>query len=146
VMGHVGWFIIGFPIMLMVAPLTADPSPSVGWAFLGPGIAVVATIAVTVFAPTGQIAWGRLCLLNGLASSLGLPLACIVFKVLLGHHASQPGAKIGPGLGGMHIVLLGFAGFFLGAIFLVLAFAILRNAHRAPHCHLPECRSDTARG
>jgi hypothetical protein len=48
VMGHVGWFVIGSPMMLMVAPLTADPSPSVGWAFLGPGIAVVATIAVTV--------------------------------------------------------------------------------------------------
>jgi hypothetical protein len=63
-------------------------------------------------------------------SSLGLPLACIVFTVLLGHHASQAGAKIGPGLGGMHIVSLGFAGFFLGAIFLVLAFAILRNAPR----------------
>jgi hypothetical protein len=41
VMGHVGWFVVGFPIMLMVAPLTTDPNPSVGWAFLGPGIAVV---------------------------------------------------------------------------------------------------------
>ena len=49
VMGLVGWFVIGFPIMLVVLPsLAADPNPSVGWAFLGPGIAVVATIAVTV--------------------------------------------------------------------------------------------------
>jgi hypothetical protein len=129
VMGHVGWFAIGFPIMLMLAPLTADPSPSVGWAFLGPGIAVVATIVVTLFAPTGRIAWGRLCLLNGLVSSLGLPLACIVFTVLLGHHASRAAAKIGGVLGGMIASgTLGFVGFFLGAIFLVLAFAILRNA------------------
>ena len=49
VMGLVGWFVIGFPIILVVVPsLAADPNPSVGWAFLGPGIAVVATIAVTV--------------------------------------------------------------------------------------------------
>jgi hypothetical protein len=50
-MGLVGWFVIGFPIMLMVVPLLRDPS--VGWTFLGPGVAVVSTIAVTVFAPTG---------------------------------------------------------------------------------------------
>jgi hypothetical protein len=87
VMGHVGWFVIGFPIMLMVAPLIADPNPSVGWALLGPGIAVVATIAVTVVAPTGRIAWGHLCLLNGLVR-LGLPQAGIIFSVQFGHHAS----------------------------------------------------------
>jgi hypothetical protein len=110
VMGLVGWFVIGFPIMLMVVPsLSADPHPSVGWTFLGPGIAVVATIAVTVVAPTGRIAWGHLCLLNGLVSLGLLPLAGTVFSVLLGHHASQlavsdaakAGAKIGAGLGGM---------------------------------------------
>jgi hypothetical protein len=47
--------------MLMVVPslrLRADPHPSVGWTFLGPGIAVVATIAVTVIAPTGRICVG----------------------------------------------------------------------------------------
>ena len=55
-MGLVGWFVIGFPIMLMVVSLLRDPS--VGWTFLGPGVAMVATIAVTVFAPTGRIAWG----------------------------------------------------------------------------------------
>ena len=117
VMGLVGWFVIGFPIMLVVLPsLAADPNPSVGWAFLGPGIAVVATIAVTVFAPTGRIAWGRLCLLNGVVS-LGLPLAGIAFSVLLGHHASQlamsdaakTGAKIGAGLGGL--IVSGTLGF-----------------------------------
>jgi hypothetical protein len=36
--------------------VTGDPSA--GWTFLGPGIALVATIAVTVFPPTGRIAWG----------------------------------------------------------------------------------------
>jgi hypothetical protein len=83
VMGLVGWFVIGFPIMLMVVPsLSADPHPSVGWTFLGPGIAVVATIAVTVVAPTGRIAWGHLCLLNGLLSLGLLPLAGTVFSVL----------------------------------------------------------------
>jgi hypothetical protein len=136
VMGHVGWFVIGVPITLVVVPLTADPHPSVGWAFLGPGIAVVATIAVTVFAPTSRIAWGRLCPLNGLAS-LGLPLAGIAFSVLLKHHASQlavsdaakTGTKISAGLGGLNVSgMLGFVGFFMGAIFLVLAFAILRKA------------------
>jgi hypothetical protein len=138
VMGNVGWFVIGVPITLVVVPLTADPHPSVGWAFLGPGIAVVATIAVTVFAPTGQIAWGRLCLLNGLAS-LGLPLAGIAYSVLLGHHASQvavsdaaeTGMKISADLGGLITSgMLGFVGFFMGAILLVLAFAILRKAAR----------------
>jgi hypothetical protein len=140
VMGLVGVFVIGFPVILAVVPsLNGDPNPSVvvGWTFLGPGIAVVATIAVTVFAPTGRIAWARLCLLNGLAS-LGLPLAGIVFAVF-GHHASQlavsytaeTGVKIGTGLGGTTVPgMLGFAGFFLGAIFLVLAFIILWNAPR----------------
>jgi hypothetical protein len=117
VMGHVGWFVIGFPIMLAVAPsLAADPNPSVGWTFLGPGIAVVTT--------------------NGLVSSLGLPLAGILFSVLLRHQpavsdAAKTGAKISTGLGGMiESGMLGLVGFFLGAIFLLLAFAILRNARR----------------
>jgi hypothetical protein len=136
VMGHVGWFVIGFPIMLMEAPLTADPNPSIGWTFIGPGIAVVATIAATVVAPTGRIAWGRLCLLNGLVSSLGLPLAGILFSVLLRHQpavsdAAKTGAKISTALGDMiESGILGFVGFFLGAIFLVIAFAVLRNAPR----------------
>ena len=100
----------------------------------------MATIAVTVFAPTGQIAWGRLCLLNGVAS-LGLPLAGIVFSALLGHAvsgAAKAGAKIGVGLGGLIVPgVLGLVGSFLGAIFLVLAFAILRNAPR-PSSPTPE--------
>jgi hypothetical protein len=154
VMGLVGWFVIGFPIMLMVAPLTADPNLSVGRASLGPGIAVAATIAVTVFAPTGRIAWGRLCFLNGLVSSLGAPLASILFSVLLGHHASQlavsdaakTGAKIGAGFGGViEPGMLGFVGFFLGAIFLVLAFAILRSAPR-PSLRTRGVPADTSRG
>jgi hypothetical protein len=154
VMGHVGWFVIGFPIMLVVAPsLAADPNPSVGWIFLGPGVAVVVTIAVTVFAPTGRIAWGRLCLLNGLGS-LGLPLAGIVFSVQFGHRASQlavsdvakTGAKIGAGFGGMiEPGMLGFVGFFLASIFLVLAFTMLRNAQR-PSSPTRGVPSDTARG
>jgi hypothetical protein len=138
VMGLVGSVVIGIPILLVVVPaLASGPNPSLGWFYLGPGIAVVATIAVTVFAPTGRIAWGRLCLLNGLVSP-GLPLAGIVFSALLRHHAWQlavsatakTGVKIGTGLGGMQIVSLGFVGFSWGAIFLVLAFAILRNAPR----------------
>jgi hypothetical protein len=141
VMGLVGVFVIGFPIILAVVPsLNGDPNPLavVGWTFLGPGIAVVATIAVTVFAPTGRIAWGRLCLLNGLAS-LGLSLAGIIVAMPLRHHASQlavsysaeTGVKIGSGLGGTIVSgMLGFMGFFSGAIFLLLAFAILRNARR----------------
>jgi hypothetical protein len=61
VMGHVGSVVIGIPILLVVVPaLASRPNPSLGWFYLGPGIAVVATIAVTVFAPTGRIAWGRL--------------------------------------------------------------------------------------
>jgi hypothetical protein len=141
VMGLVGVFVIGFPVILMVVPLlNGDPNASavVGWTFVGPGIAVVATIAVTVSAPTGRIAWGRLCLLNGLAS-LGLSLAGIVVALLLGSHASQlavsyaaeTGVKIGSGLGSTTVSgMLGFLGFSSGAIFLVLAFAILRNAPR----------------
>jgi len=132
-MGLVGWFVIGLPITLMLVPSLRDPS--VGWAFLGPGIAVVATIAVTVLAPTGRVAWGRLCFLNGIASVGLLPLAGTVFMLLLGHRASQlamsdvakAGWKLGAGLGAL---TLGLEGFLLGAIFLALAFAILRNAQR----------------
>jgi hypothetical protein len=74
--------------------------------------------------------------LNGLVNSLGLPLAGILFSVLLRHQpavsdAAKTGAKISTGLAGMiESGMLGLVGFFLGAIFLLLAFAILRNARR----------------
>jgi hypothetical protein len=115
--------------------------PLGGLDLLGPGIAVAATIAVTVFAPTGRIAWGRLCLLNGLAS-LGLPLASLVFSVLLGHHASRravpdaakTGAKIGPGFGGIIAPwMLGLVGCFFWARFSwrsPLPFCGMRRARR----------------
>jgi hypothetical protein len=82
--------------------------------------------------------------LNGLVSSLGLPLAGILFSVLLRHHASlavsgaaKTGAKISTEIGNMvESGMLGFVGLFLGAIFLLLAFAILRNARR-PSCQPP---------
>ena len=125
VMGHVGWFCVGVPITLVVVPLTADPHPWVGWAFVGPAIAVVATIAVTVFAPTGRIAWGRLCLINGVAS-LGLPLAGIVFSMLLGHQADAATAGTKISVSGT----LWFVGLSLGAVFVTLGLAILRNAAR----------------
>jgi hypothetical protein len=121
VMGLVGVFVIGFPVILAVVPsLNGDPNPSV---------------------------------LNGLAS-LGLPLAAIVFAVLVGHHASQlavsydaeTGVKIGTGLGPTTVPgMLGFLGFFLGAIFLVLAFAILRKATR-PSLPTRGVPYDTGRG
>ena len=64
--------------------------------------------------------------MNGLASLGLLSLAGTVFSVLLGHRA-----EAGAGLGGMIAPgMLGFVGLFLGAIFLVLTFAILRNAPR----------------
>jgi hypothetical protein len=47
VMGLVGVFVIGFPVILVVVPLlNGDPNPAavVAWTFVGPGIAVVATI------------------------------------------------------------------------------------------------------
>ena len=83
--------------------------------------------------------WGRLCVLNGLGG-LALPVAAIAFSVLLGHHSSpatdaaKTGTKISAGLGGLIAPgILWFVGLFLGAVFLVLAFAILRDArtHRA---------------
>jgi hypothetical protein len=120
--GLVGWFVIGIPIILVVVPsLTSGPSPSPGWFYLGPSIAVIATIAVTIFAPTDRIAWGCLCLLNGLVSSLGLPLASIVFSLLLGHHA-ETGVKIGAGLGGVIAPgMLRDRGLLFGRDFLMLA-------------------------
>ena len=88
------------------------------------------------FATSRMPTLGRLRLLNGLVSSLGLPLAGILFSVLLRHQpavsdAAKTGAKISTGLGDMiESGMLGFVGFFLSAIFLLLAFAILRNAPR----------------
>ncbi len=141
VMSLVGWFVIGLPVMLIVLPsLAGNPEASVGWAFLGPGIAVIATIVIVLFAPTARIAWGRLFLLNGLVS-LALPLSGIVSSALLGHQIlrhvegsreAETGVAMGAGLGGMMVSgMLGIVGFFLGAIFLVLAFVALRNAPRS---------------
>jgi hypothetical protein len=140
--------VIGVPIMVLFIPsIAGGQTESANWFLMGPGVAVVATLLIIFFAPTGRIAWGRLCLLNGLAS-LALPLAGIAYAAMFGHVAMQhvgadEGAKaglaIGAGLGGAMVAgMFGFVGFFLGAIFLVLAFFILRNAPLSTQTPAPQ--------
>jgi hypothetical protein len=141
VMGLIGWFVIGVPIMMLVLPgHVGDKDPPYGLILAAPGIAIVATLIVTILAPTGRIAWGRLCLMNGIVS-LALPLVGMAFTVMVGHQmlqrdsitdvSSTTAAQAGVGIASIFVGgVMGFFGFFLGAIFLVLAYLFLKNAPR----------------
>ena len=85
---------------------------------------------------------GRLCVLNGLGG-FALPLQGLLFSALFGsttfaHTTSattspavQTGAKLGLGLAGAAITgALTFVGVFIGIIFIIAAYFVLRDAPR----------------
>lgn len=122
VMGLVGIFTLGFPLSMMMS---------------GASGIVGALILTTLIAAVGRSSsvWSRLFLVNGL-SALALPLVAIAFTASHasgivhkasfasgGTYASDAGAMAGVALGGAALTgAAGFIGFFLGAIFLALAF------------------------
>jgi hypothetical protein len=139
VMSLIALFVVAFPINLIVNSFSPGPHPSTQFSTIAILVALAVTILIALLSRSSRTAWGRLCLFNGLAS-LALPLAGIAFTAILGYHsvqnvplqgastsAAQAGTAIGVGLAGTAVsATLGFIGFFLGAIFLVLAYFLLR--------------------
>lgn len=89
-------------------------------------------VAVAVKAPSAGKAWRRLLIANGVLSFL-LPLSGLLFTGSYmahmdgsGEHAvaAAAGAAIG---GGLVSALLGFVGFFLGVVFLVVGLLVGRD-------------------
>jgi hypothetical protein len=97
------------------------------------GFLLIGVLALT--AATGRYAWGRGMLLCGILS-FAMPLASILFTIVfsVGHFktvptdtASQVGASLGAGLAGTAMtVFTGVIGFFLGLIFVVTSYFLLR--------------------
>ena len=135
VMGFIGLFTIAFPITTLTAAGSKDGSGATGIV-----IALLLT-AIIVFTGRARSVWSRLCLVNGLAG-FALPLVAIAASVMVapkvvnsasfaagGTYASDAGATAGAVLGGALVTgAAAFIGFFVGAIFLALAF-FLRNRH-----------------
>ena len=129
VMGMVALFTIALPIIFAMA---WPPSTfGVVWPFL----AVAAFVAlICILAPSGRIAWGSLALINGLAFFIH-PFSRIYFgppsaiKYLIG---PDPGSAGTTSIVGSITTSesLGLYRFILGAIFIALAFFILRGASR----------------
>jgi hypothetical protein len=140
VMGLIGCFVIGLPVNMIVSGGNSDTSAA-------PGViaALIATLVLAVTASTARSAWSRLFLTNGLAC-LALPLVGIAWSVMVaptminkatfasgGSYAAEAGAQAGAVIGGAMLTgTMAFVGFFMGAIFLVLAFFIRdRDRQRA---------------
>lgn len=115
-----------------------------GWSYLWVTwlVAVLATIFVAVGAPTARIAWGRLCLINGLAAAAvfvatmaGVPPVGAVSGEIADQAAwlgvAQPlGAALGAALlsGALGIVAIGLAVVLVGAAHILRRFDA--RAHR----------------
>jgi hypothetical protein len=102
------------------------------WAML---IGFGTVLLSALMAQTGKRAWGRGSLICALLS-FALPLSGFLLSRIVGAQAvgqaqtdaEQVGAAIGAGLGGMFLTgTLAVVGFFLGLIFLVMAFFLLRG-------------------
>ena len=131
VAGIFGGLVVAFLAMTLVGLAMAGGASTKpgggggGAAFL---LAWVASIAIAVMAPRAAKAWRRL-LLTAAVLSFMLPLAGLVFTgSFLANHttggAEAAGAAIG---GGLVSGFLGFVGFFLGVVFLLIGLLVGRD-------------------
>jgi len=135
VMGFIGLLLVGIQINLLIMG-DGDRGSSV-WGFVLP---LGATLLIVFTARSARIAWGRLFLLNGLAS-LALPLVGMIWSAMGvkeivkhttfaagGSYAAEAGVTAGAVLGGAMLTsAMAVVGFFLGAIFLAMAAFMLRG-------------------
>lgn len=135
VMGMFAYMLVGLQISVLLAGVVEHGGAVYG--FIGPLIAIAATLAIGFLAPTARIAWGRLSLMNGLAG-FALPLSGFLFSALVGAQALRAGAAGGVGaqagtalgvgvFGAMLTGFLAVIGFFAGVFFLVIAYFLLRR-------------------
>ncbi len=144
VMGMIGIFTIAMPITLLTGEersisilASCHPACRMDLDSGGPlpfaGMAI-AFILTALIAFTGRVSsvWSRLCFINGLAG-LALPFVAIAFStVFAAHQGSSTGAEVAGAVLGGAMMTGGAAvvGFFVGAIFLTLAF-VLRDRYVA---------------
>lgn len=114
-----------------------------GWSYIWATwlIAVIATLLIAFGAPTGRIAWGRLCALNGLASAGVLLVSTVVAlqerQKVFGGLADQAvslgfARPIGAALGAALLsAALGIAALFLAVVLLGVSFGLLHPSARA---------------
>jgi hypothetical protein len=134
VCGMIAFGVLSMPIGLSIGALVGGkPGPSATLAIFAAYWLVV--VAVAIAAPTSRTAWGRLFLLDGIAS-LALPLQGLIFSSIIGaavvSEAKGKGgvaaaAAIGP-MGDLLTGPLGFIGFFLGLVLIVCAYLTLHGA------------------
>jgi hypothetical protein len=135
VMGVALFFLTALPLTTAFVAASGPSGPSVVAAFAPVfGVSVV-TIVVAVTAPTARIAWGRLFLFGGLAG-FALPFQGALVSAAVGSAigagaSGAPGAAAGLVLGGAVMTgVAAFFGLFVGLIFVVAAYFILRGAPR----------------
>ncbi|MGF6128962.1 hypothetical protein QF019_004186 [Pseudomonas frederiksbergensis] len=130
--GLVGGLILAILVSMVVA-IAGAASPAAGGATSAIVFFVVWIIAlvVAVYAPTSGKAWRRLLVTSGIASFM-LPLSGIIFTGshiatnISGAHSSAETA--GAAIGGTLVSgFLGFVGFFLGVIFLIVGLLVGRD-------------------
>jgi hypothetical protein len=126
--GILGGLIVAILAMMLTGLATAGSSPKGSGGGTVFFLAWAAGIAIAVMAPHAAKAWRRLLLTSAVLSFM-LPLAGIVFtgSVVANHTSSgaeAAGAVIG---GGLVSGFLGFVGFFLGVVFLVIGLLVGRD-------------------
>ena len=138
VAGLIGGLILAILALLLASMLTAgasdDPTVAVA-AFLG---AWVVAMIVALTAPKASKAWRRLMIMSAIASFL-LPLSGLFYTGAYIANQTNDGIEVaGAALGGTMLSgALGFVGFFLGVIFLIIGLLVGRDkqviiVHQAP--------------
>lgn len=118
VMLVVGIFTIAFPISFLFVA-TGDKDSAVG---IGLTVAAITT-AIVAFTGRARTVWSRLCFISGI-SGLALPLVTIAVSVIVTPPGKSGAALAGAVFGGAVVsVAAAVVGFFIGAIFLAIAFA-----------------------
>lgn len=129
VAGLIGGLIVAILAMMLAGLVSAGGSkPSGSGGVIVFLLAWGAGIAIAVMAPRAAKAWRRL-LLTSAVLSLLLPLAGIVFtgSFMVNHTkggAEAAGAAIG---GGLVSGVLGFVGFFMAVVFLIIGLLVGRD-------------------
>jgi len=136
IMSLVICYSVGVDVTFSIIPipnfaLALNRSIGLIWIFLGPALAVSATVLVTYLAPTGRQAWGRLFLMNGLVC-LTLPLVGIVFIAFFGPHMEMEHGNATDTAVDFMVMLAGIEieGVIIGIIFLISAYFTLRSTAR----------------
>ncbi|MBD9566537.1 hypothetical protein [Pseudomonas sp. PDM09] len=129
--GLVGGLILAILVsMLVFIAIAASPSVSGLKGAIAFFVTWIIAVAIAVYAPTPGKAWRRLLIASGISAFM-LPLSGIIFTgshiaTISGAHSGVKAA--GAAIGGTLVSgFLGFVGFFLGVIFLIIGLLVGRD-------------------